>query len=314
VKIIFLAYINRSGSTFLSNELSKYSEILVCPESDILTNLLLVKPWESIKKNKTHISNSLKKNNQLKYWELDSDSYNLPVQLKTRFDVFLHILKCYQKTHLQSSKYILYKNERLFQVLPGVLNNMYNKDFTILFLLRDIRAIYYSQSTTLFPDTKKSFSKNPVTTALYWNSYLRSIKNLTQFSYYKVFYEKLIKDFNCEIQRVLDFLKTQTDIESVKSGQVYNFLPESHKKIHANILKAPIPYRIFAWKKNLSLKEKQLIELTSKKYLISLNYEIPNNSNIGVYNRIIFIYYIISIRLFNLFKKIIYNIISVKYD
>ena len=38
MKYIFILYLNRSGSTFLSNQLSKLSEILVCPEAEVLAS------------------------------------------------------------------------------------------------------------------------------------------------------------------------------------------------------------------------------------------------------------------------------------
>lgn len=313
MKIILLTYINRSGSTFLSNELSKYKEVAVCPESDILTNLLLIKPWENIEKQKVQIASDLDKNEQLKYWKLDLECFDFPASLKTRFDVFLHILTCYQKQHQPSSELILYKNERLFQVLPEIMNKTNNKIY-ILLLLRDIRAIYHSQSTTLLPASKKFFSGNPVVTSMYWNSYVRSINKLKCFTCYKVFYEKLIADFGNEFNRIINFLELQPNNEMTNSGKVINFLPDSHQKIHANILKPPIAERISAWEKNLSQKEKQLIELTSKKYLINLNYNIFTNNNTDILNRIIFIYYIIHFRLVNLFRKVVYHIIPAKND
>ena len=98
MRIIFITYINRSGSTYLSNLFSKSGDILVCPEADILVDLFLVNPEKkfSLTNNKELLNQIISYDKKLKYWEIHAADIQLPQKPFTNFDLFIAILISYK--------------------------------------------------------------------------------------------------------------------------------------------------------------------------------------------------------------------------
>ena len=58
---------------------------------------------------------------------------------------------------------------------------------------------------------------------------------------------------------------------------VYQRLPESHKKIHENILLPPTKSIVNVWENKLSNNTIQFIEFISRKYLLKSGYTLKNH-------------------------------------
>jgi hypothetical protein len=306
VKIIFLAYINRSGSTFLSNQLSKHHNIVSCPEAEILADLLLIHPKNLFPHYNNSIINLLLNDNKLKMWGLPSDVYNFPLSVKTCYDVFNYLLIKFRDKYRPDAEYILYKAERLFQLFPIISEIKGIKDsFYFIFLVRDIRAVYSSQANTIIPGTNRLFSNSPIATSLYWNRFINSVpKNRNEII--RIKYEDLILNFNNEIKRLLaKFCLTDNIMES--SSSLSKFIPDNYKNIHKNIDMEPQISRVDAWKKNLRKKDLILIELVSAKYLSKCNYSLINKYQKFHYMNLNFLIEFLKISMKNFILKIIYR-------
>jgi hypothetical protein len=307
---IFLTYINRSGSTFLANELSKFNEILVCPEADILANLLLVKPQEDIRKSGNFILKSLKSDSQLRSWGLTEVDFYWPEDVITRFDAFKQVLSTFARKQQRHPKYIVYKAERLFQLVPGIslLQEDNGANFFFISLIRDIRAIFYSQYTTYLPASNKTFSNNPVATSLYWNNYIATIKKYRTPLHLSIHYEDLILEFNSSMKKICGFLSLNATIQKNRTGELVHYMPETHKKIHKNIGQAPLKERVTYWKSHLDMKDSFLIEKASGKYLGLLGYNKTSTQKLSYFYTILFVWLKFTYRLRILCVKIIFKI------
>lgn len=310
---IFLTYINRSGSTFLANELSKFDEILVCPEADILANLLLVKPQEDIRKSGNFILKSLKSDIQLRSWGLTETDFNWPENIITRFDAFKQVLDTFAKKKQKLVKYILYKAERLFQLVPEISLLQEDNGVNIFFvsLIRDIRAIFYSQYTTYLPGSNKTFSNNPVATSLYWNNYIATIKRYKIPFHLSIRYEDLILEFTSSMKKICDFLSLNTTIQKNRTGELFHYMPENHKKIHNNIRQTPLKERVTYWNLHLNRKDRLLIEKASGKYLELLGYNKITTHRLNYFYTIFFVWQKIIYSFRILCLKIIFKIKSI---
>lgn len=275
-EIIFICYVNRSGSTFLANLFSKSEKICVCPEADILVNLFLEDPEKICSLRTIHqLEKSLKTDLKLKNWNLramDPDSFLTGM---SHFQCFKNILGQYKKHIKPKSQVIVFKSERLIYLYD--LFNKINQDFNIAWvtIIRDCRAVYNSQKSTKFPATGKSMSKHPVNTALYWNSFIhRCYKYLNKDNFIVVHFEKLIANLSNEFSIMLDKLNiSEFDIKNTP-GDLWQRMPESHRAIHRNILQLPISSVSNNWEKSLSPEDIFYLQNLSGKYLVDLGYQL----------------------------------------
>lgn len=307
MNFIFLSYINRSGSTFLANQLSKHQNIIACPEAEILANILLLHPQEFSKNTRKSLIKLLQNDYKLRLWNLPEDVYNFPSSIKTRFEVFKYLLLSFKNKYQPNAEYILYKAERMFQLFPIISKIKEKKDnIHFIFLVRDIRAIFSSQVNTIIPGTNKLFTNCPLETSLYWNKFINSIPDKSSESI-TVQYENLILDFKNEIERILISLNIENSVFE-KKGSLSKFMPQNYQHIHKNIDKVPQVNRVESWKKTLRKKDLILIELASAKYLAKFNYSLINKYHRYHYLNFNFMIQFLKVSTINIIKKIIYKI------
>ncbi len=274
MNIVFLYYINRSGSTYLCQQLSRYKRLMVCPEADILADKLLVSPGSPIK-DSVDLDQAISTDNKFRSWKLDLSTIT---KKETNFEYFKSILEAYRIQQNSKAEFIVYKAERLFQ-LHKQLYKIKTKEENIIFtsIIRDVRGVCNSQLHTLLPGINRPFSMNPAHTALYWNSFVKFFLEHKHQLNATLLYEDLILGFP---QSLINFISNVCRISiepDLGTGDLEQRIPVSHLEIHKNITKEPIATRVDSWKKELKTPDLQLINLSSKKYLKKLNYPLPEN-------------------------------------
>lgn len=278
MELIFLTYINRSGSTFLANLFSGSDEILVCPEAEVIVNEYLIKPQKDFKLNNTSrkkIHHLIANDPKLNKWELNKDLFREMQNAKTNFEVFFTFLKVYKEIVKPSAGIILFKAERLGSLFQAIAK-VDMPDLTIKFLavLRDCRAIYASQKDLFIPETGKPMVKGPVRLALFWKGFVKNCQQLT-FTNNLIFvsYEELILNLQDTFTTLLKKLELPLFDFSPESGDLLKRIPGIHFGLHLNADKIPIAEKTFNWKNELSMREIGLIEMMAKSELTSLGYK-----------------------------------------
>lgn len=300
-KIVLLSYLNRSGSTFFVNQLSKIPEICVCPEADILYDILL-------SNSNIHI-----KSQHIKKWKLvfESDtkfqSWKLPVETiinensigRNSYSLFIDILIAFQKRHFPDCTTIVFKYNYLYKIF-NKLPMLSGIDLYGISLIRDPRAIYISQKNTITPQTGKVMCNNPLILIREWNSFIKDHSEIFPVSanYLIVEYEKLIKYFQTTMENVLNFLKINELFSQYDKGKgmVFKWLHDDYRYLHPHIEKPPNQNHINKWSEDISNIDIALLQKCAYK---TNYYELPDEKTI---NSLKFTYYQIS-----------YNIKKVKY-
>ncbi len=205
---IFLSYINRSGSTFFVNQLSKIPEICICPEADILYDLLLTNPDHIIQNKDILIwGNQLKRDLKFRSWKLDITTF-LTTSLigNTSVSLFFLFLNKFREKYFPASSYILFKHNHLIRIIDNKELCSYNIKW--IALLRDPRAVFNSQKRTINAETDRPMCSNPITFMHLWNSYFKKIiKYSTQSDVLFILqYEELIDSPVIELNRVLSHI------------------------------------------------------------------------------------------------------------
>ena len=189
---VFLSYINRSGSTYLANLLSRSAEICVCPEADILYELFLTDPSAVLgEKKKVYCCRILSNNAKLQLWKIDPEGC-LTAE-KTCFENFLAILNRFQEIHYPQATHILFKQNYLLD-----LADIYKSDrYFWINLIRDPRSVYISQKNTISPNTLKPMNRNILAFTEHWNLNSNKLIRMKDCpGVITICYENLITNFN----------------------------------------------------------------------------------------------------------------------
>lgn len=280
MNLIFITYVNRSGSTFLANLFSKYNEVLVCPEADILIYRLLINSNELFiynHKQQLQLLSILSNDKKLKYWGLQINDLSGLNTVKTNFDAFAEILKAYQRKIKPNATTIVFKGTKLIDLYDKISRETKNKyNLKYISIIRDGRAVFASQRRTIDPYTHKPMNTNPFITAKNWNKLVdKSLKYENTKDYFIIKYEHLIK--NCK--KILSHLFEKIGLpliyeNSNNTGDLFERIPEAQKSIHLNVLKnANIEY-IDGWKEKVSPVYIYLFEKIAHINLLNLGYYI----------------------------------------
>jgi len=272
VRIIFLTYVNRSGSTFLANTLSKSKKIIVFPEAEILVNLLLIKPELHFSYSRIFL-NQILSDAKFSCWELNWNELSGLHNIDTNFDAFIEILKIYRNKISPGADLFVFKAERLIYLFSKIKAE-FRKSHNLLLiaLVRDPRAIYESQKRTMYSNTGLQMSRNPVITTITWNNFTKNVINLTKCANVLVVsYEKMIKNYRETMQDVFHEIGTEIPYFS-KKGNLLERMPENQREKHKLADKIPKASNLNIWKTKLKRKEIYLIEKYARKNMSDFKY------------------------------------------
>ena len=259
MKIIFISYMNRSGSSFLCNELSKAKEFCVCPEADILFDIFCWKPLKRISKKKWKsiiriIANDLK----FKMWEIGIYFLNnIETDKLTRWNIFILILYEYQRLNNPKAKFIVFKHPEISH-LKGFPIEPFS-DVYFIHLLRDPRAVFYSQKNAFAPVLNTSMSDNCLTTAHEYKSYYKKIIT-GHFKSKVIKYEDLISEYQKTIAELQEFFNPGSPVSFNVKGNYKDKIISTNQHLHKNLDEKPDTGRIKAWENQLTDLEVSVIE------------------------------------------------------
>jgi len=270
LQIVFLTYINRSGSTYLVNQLSKLKDFLIIPEGEILVKELL---FNADKKPDKNTLNAIIQDHKVKHWNWDTSNIKDYLTELTNAELFFRLLELYREFNGPQSKILVFKAWELIYTLGKIpLNLMSKYRLTYFALYRDVRAIVSSQKLTIYKN--KPIDSNTVRATMKWRNFMRicqandSLITLLQ-------YEEMINDFNVFFR--FFFNKFEIVCEPtfrVRSGSITESLPDDQKLLHPHIDLKPQPDFIEKWKDQLPEEEITIIQKLTCKELSDFGYDI----------------------------------------
>ena len=135
-------------------------------------------------------------------------------------------------------------------------------------LVRDPRAIFLSQKTTIDPYSKKHFNTNPLITAYYWIFFTNF---LLKSNCFKIQYESLIINYQNTLNELIKELEINNP-NQIKEPSFFELLPTEQKKLHKIIEEPPQKSHINKWEAGLTRIERFLIEKTCRENMNSFDY------------------------------------------
>jgi hypothetical protein len=277
----FLTYNNRSGSTFLSNELNKFDDICVCPEAEILIKKFLDDPGKILTGSAIKgLMTSLLNNVKFSSWKIPEDELRgiLRDEGDISINYFFKILTAFKKNYKPGAKLVIFKGTKLLLMMEKLLNVSPGK-FKVVHIYRDGRAVYASQKRSIGSLTKKNkpMSNNVVKTAFLWrrfidlsNSYIKKYPD----KFNEVEYENLVRDTETVIPDLIEFFAVENFSLSKNNGSYLEIIPESQKHLHKDINKKADMSKIDNWKNELKNYEIKVFEYMCMDQLRSKNYDL----------------------------------------
>lgn len=275
MKLIILNYIDRSGSTFLANQLSRYPDVLVFPEAGFFSGWLLKNPQQKFKVDDfldKRISILLEEKNQLDLWQLKELVNRNWSKETANIDVFLEMLRIYAEKYNNNAGIWVFKQPNMLTFMEN------NKELTVpgfeikyACILRDPRAVFNSQLKASRDFPNLSFYKNPLVAAYTWLYFYNKAKSFSGNSnFYTVYYEQLIRQYKEEFSAFMIFMGLNVNSNLyIQKGKLFELLSETEKSLHSKINDEPDILRIDAWKEELKPLMIRLIDdYTLKKQYI----------------------------------------------
>jgi len=254
MSIVFLTYLNRSGSTYLAKLLSEYSDINIGIEGEFPNGYS--RPFPIIRNERELLAflAELKDDPKTKYqyWKIDPYKFleqisesSYPLTFRTFLETSLNLYFGSDK-----GKATIHKAGFFWNFIPQIRKDFGNPKF--IFINRDPRAIYSSQRKSL-----GSINRNPMAKDILWfvNLYVKCQKKIIshrgQSDFHLISYEELLNSNDKIIDETLAFIGLDQSFSKNQSIK-YN-VPVTQWHLHTNITKEPLKDRIDAWKDELNL-------------------------------------------------------------
>lgn len=297
--IIFLAYINRSGSTILAKELSYFKDIAVSIEG--LEKRFIKVDYEKFLLNNENdievLLDNIYNEEKFKSWNIDREELkeeiinaNIPLNYNELLKIILN--KYFSNDNAQV---ILYKNIGLFQNLKKSQKIFPNSKY--IFIERDPRAIFNSLSKSIDSLTKLPMSRDLVAFVVRYKNikkkiyYYRKNNNYNKM-FYLISYEELIMHTNRTLSKIIKFLNVSST-KRKNSINYFDLIPEEQKHLHESINQNIIEKRINAWQSELSKEKIWFLSFVTKREINECEYIKPEVNFLQLENKFEVIKYLI---------------------
>ncbi|MEQ9468769.1 MAG: sulfotransferase [Ekhidna sp.] len=283
-KIVFLTYLSRSGSTLLSNNLNQHPEICVTQEGEFPGELLGIKGYISPTFNEeSELAKYLDyvwSVSRVRNWKIEKQDVMLAIDTypTNGNQVFHLLLALNRKKHKPKSSVLIYKG---VPAMPWEIANIAGRYPKALFinLIRDPRAIEYSQSNNKLPYENRAFSISPLQTAYEWKksiagSYTSNDRVLN------IKFEDFIHHNEETIHRICYFLGLNSQFMS--EDRLFSMeIPEEEQYLHKKVDQKPDASRIDAWKESKKDIKWAYIERVCAQEMTLLGYELEVSSQLS---------------------------------
>lgn len=289
-EILFLAYLNRSGSTLLAKKLNNFKDIAVSLEANFSRNI--VDCFYAVDNREIdYWLNIIYMDYKFNSWNLDKDvikkellQKKKPIQFNDFLKVALGLLLIKEKNN---AKLIIFKSHMLFwgnliqtiRLFPGSKH---------IFIDRDPRAIYNSQKKSIDSRTKKPMLTDRIEFALGYkrNHFkIKHYKNQVRLKeiIHVLKYEDLILNECDTLNQIIGFLEVSN--EKLDNQDYYEKIPEEQKHLHQNLTYKNKVERINAWRNELNIDDTMFLGFVLKHEIKSNGYNtFYKKVNIGIAN------------------------------
>jgi len=273
----FIVYDSRSGSTMVSNMLSKWMNTYVIPESQLPIDLLL---RFSVQQKLTSsdcdaICEMIKEDRKINDWGCTEQllyiaSTCVGKDIKSVVRLFY---SAFFDLHNTTSSYVLGIKKESYLLVANQLKSIFT-DAKFLCVVRDPRGVFASKKRSINTGTGRAFEKNPVKAGLIWSRYIKCIVRLSSLYPGDVLfikYENILNNEEKEFSKIASFL----GVDLVR-GKSNFYIHERYSAIHSNVGHAVLSDNNKKWRKELSDCEVYLVQKSCSEEMAVFKYHIES--------------------------------------
>lgn len=288
--IVLLVYQNRSGSTFLANQLSRHPAIAVPPEGhDALQRLLgQTGPGVALPARIERAARDLADDPKLRSWQIAPETFAARARdAQDSLDAFFALCDSFADEHQPGATTVVVKGEFLRDLIArhGFAALSRHRRTKAIFLLRDPRATFASQRKSISSNTGLPMQQSALVAALRWQQGEDIARKLaTGADGLVMHYDALILDHDKVMREVAAFLDVdpapffgEGSADTLKSR-----IPPEQRHLHTNVDKAPLTHKVDAWRAELSRREIALIDRLAARGMARSGYAPVPDARLGM--------------------------------
>ena len=275
MKLFFILYDSRSGSTFLADKISTSFGIPVLPETNFIDTLIRKRSIFPLKSSKDikHLVSVLFREKKFKDLNISYNEIYKRLSLNMRRDEVIYtILNIYREKEGIDSECIGIKKGNYIHLYKRLIEYFPNSKY--IALIRDGRDIYLSKRSSVFDkESGKKFVQNVCEAIYEWRLYMNSLiqiqSNINRVLVIK--YEDMTKDED-SLQTTLLKIKEWLNIKELNSGKGYYVSNIYDENLHKNIRGPLLTTNKEKWRNKMPLNQEQCYEAINGRLLLEYNY------------------------------------------
>jgi hypothetical protein len=281
LRIAFLTYLSRSGSTILARLLDEYDDICVTTEGEIPLELFGVKSYSPItfysKDDLELYLNNILGKTRVASWNIPNNQIlNLCNEVGFPINgpqLVYFLLYAYKEIYMPKARLVIYK---ACPFMPWHITESKHHfpEALYIHLIRDPRAVYYSQKKSIDPFKGTPFSRSPLKTAMEWKRAIRLISDYPEEKVKIIKYEELVDRPKDLLKKLILFLGVSPSKDHISEIQFSDRMEKVDKNLHREIDLQPDSKKAFVWKDRLLINEIQIIDHYLNELIASQGYEI----------------------------------------
>ncbi len=261
-RIVFLTYLNRSGSTFLAGKIAEVDNAFVSLEARIPDNILY---GQCVLRNASDIDGVLSRlyaDEKFSSWGVDREELSKAIEVRLaekHYTDFSALLNAIFDVVAPNDAVCVYKSGSYYKHMPELLRVFPESVF--VFVVRDPRAVYRSQKSSVASNGKRVMASNPFRVGSEFSQAAKALATDIGKNAIVVRYEDMMNNE----EYVQDCLRRITAFASIvtSDGSAADYsqrIPDAQQHLHTLVGKAADTSRIEAWKNELSSTEVAIIE------------------------------------------------------
>jgi hypothetical protein len=277
VKIAFLMYDNRSGSTLLAAKLNRFESICVTRETRFVRRLIDRRniPFNA----QEELINFLFKEEQFE--ELKISRERLRNETTWPIISLSSLIKEVASLLTIGDPEVLILKDPVYRYINPI--KAIWPDAQFIHIVRDGRAVYCSKRNSTNISDGRAMTDSALHAAIKWQQKLMLAKRNSS-DIIEIKYEQFILDEEKVIKRLLTSMGIENFIMSKTVDNYSSLIGDKQKKLHSNISKASDVEKINAWKNKILESDLLVYQLVAKQALQSNSYDIlPVSKKIKIF-------------------------------
>ncbi len=272
-KIVFISYLDRSGSTFFTSRLGALPNVFAFPECEWLIDNVLIGKYVNIDVLKQKILVATKEDEKLKNWGFTRNEIEKAFKdTKTQGEIFLNLLNIYKNRYDSGAFVGVFKRQDILFYKYIIVDQL--SKFIQLYwfaIIRNPVRIFSSMKNTIDPYLNKQFEKNIVSFFRRWLFSMFLIKDRGEYIWY---YEYFMTNLYSDLLNIASILKIDFFYDKNKVIEFYNRLTNNDKLLHKSILLEDVEtYNAKRIEKRISILEIFVIKILTNKFFFNLYYK-----------------------------------------